>query len=156
MSLYVLTVFLETPEPQRKGRKRYIVASFMITVLFSFTASLDMANYFQSLFQSTSPSHWLELSRLKIQNWKYGVGYTAAGLYIAVGDALLVGECLICVCLAVLTEPLSQVYRCYIICVEDRWVTILPAMATLSSLGPWRASFKTWFMLIGTPWIHNT
>jgi hypothetical protein len=34
MSLYSLTVFLETPEPQRKGRKRYIVASFMITVLF--------------------------------------------------------------------------------------------------------------------------
>jgi hypothetical protein len=53
MSLYGLSVFLEIPEPQRKGRKRYIVvASFMITVLFSFGASLEMANHFQSLFES--------------------------------------------------------------------------------------------------------
>jgi hypothetical protein len=79
MSLYGLTVFLETPEPQRKGRKRYIVASFMITVLFSLGASLDMADYLQSLFKSTSTP-----------DWKYFVSYTAAGLFIAVGDALLV------------------------------------------------------------------
>jgi hypothetical protein len=89
MSLYALTVFLETPKPQRKGRKRYIVASFVITTLFSFGASLDMAGYFHSLFKSTSPSHWQELMRL--QDWKYFVGYTAAGLFIAIGDALLVG-----------------------------------------------------------------
>jgi hypothetical protein len=91
MSLYGLTVFLETPEPQRKGRKRYIVASFVITVLFSLMASLDMANYFQPLFKSTSPSHWRELFRLYSLDWKYFVGYTAAGLFIAIGDALLVG-----------------------------------------------------------------
>jgi hypothetical protein len=90
MSLYGLSVFLETPEHQRKGRKRYIAASFLITVLFSF-ASLDMANYFQTLFKSTSPSHWYELLVLNTQNWKYRVGHTAAGLFIAVGDALLVG-----------------------------------------------------------------
>jgi hypothetical protein len=91
MSLYGLTVFLETPEPQRKGRKRYIVTSFVITVLFSFGASLDMANYFQTLFKSTSPSHWLELVLLGSQDWKFLVGYIVAGLFIAVGDALLVG-----------------------------------------------------------------
>jgi hypothetical protein len=118
------------------------VASFMITVLFSFCASLDMAYYFQSLFKSTSPSHWRELLLLNRLDWKFRVGYTAAGLFIAVGDALLVGLCLICVCLTMLTELLSQVYRCYIICVEYRWVTILPAMTTLSTLGPCRASFK--------------
>jgi hypothetical protein len=91
MSLYGLTVFLETPEPQRKGRKRYIVTSFIITVLFSFGASLDMADYFQSLFKSTSPSHWSELVAVSILDWKCRVGYTVAGLFIAVGDALLVG-----------------------------------------------------------------
>jgi hypothetical protein len=91
MSLYSLTVFLETPEPQRKGWKRYMVASFVITVLFSLMGSLDMADYFQSLFKSTSPSHWLELFQLSALGWKYRVGYTAAGLFIAVGDALLVG-----------------------------------------------------------------
>jgi hypothetical protein len=91
MSLYGLTVFLETPEPQRKGRKRYIVASFIITVLFSFAASLDMADCFQTLFKSTSPSHWRELLRVNFLNWKHFVGYTAVGLFIAIGDALLVG-----------------------------------------------------------------
>ena len=91
MSLYGLTVFLETPKPQRKGRKKYIVASFVITVLFSLQASLDMANYFQSLFKSTSPSHWYELFQLNYLDWQYFVGYTAIGLFIALGDALLVG-----------------------------------------------------------------
>jgi hypothetical protein len=91
MSLYGLTVFLETPEPQRKGRKRYIAASFMITVLFSFGASLEMANYFQTLFKSTSPSHWRNILVLNRHDWKFIVGYTALGLFIAVGDALLVG-----------------------------------------------------------------
>jgi hypothetical protein len=91
MSLYGLTVFLETPEPQRKGRKRYTVASFVIMVLFSFSASLDMADYFQALFKSTSPSHWQELVLLNYQDWKYFASYTAAGLFIAAGDALLVG-----------------------------------------------------------------
>jgi hypothetical protein len=91
MSLYALTVFLETPELQRKGRKRYIVASFAITILFSFSASLDMADYFQLLFKSTSPSHWRELQQQRLRDWKYFAGYTAAGLFIAIGDALLVG-----------------------------------------------------------------
>jgi hypothetical protein len=91
MSFYGLTVFLETSEPQRKGRKRYIVASFVMTVLFSLCASLDMADYFQSLFKSTSVSHWDELMQLSYLGWKYPVSSTAAGLVIAVGDALLVG-----------------------------------------------------------------
>jgi hypothetical protein len=50
-----------------------------------------MANHFQTLFKSTSPSHWYELLRLNRQGWKFHVGYTAGGLYIAAGDALLVG-----------------------------------------------------------------
>jgi hypothetical protein len=91
MSLYGLTVFLETPEPQRKGRRRYIVVSFMITVLFSFGASFDIANYFQALFKSTSPSHWYELRRLTVESWNYLLGFTVSGLFITVGDALLVG-----------------------------------------------------------------
>jgi hypothetical protein len=50
-----------------------------------------MANSFQTLFKSTSPSHWRELLRVGYQDWKYFMGYTAAGLFIAIGDALLVG-----------------------------------------------------------------
>jgi hypothetical protein len=55
-------------------------------------ASLDMANYFQTLFKSTSLSHWQELLRLNFLEWKYFVSDTVAGLFIAIGDALLVGD----------------------------------------------------------------
>ncbi|KAJ2913709.1 hypothetical protein MD484_g6701, partial [Candolleomyces efflorescens] len=115
MSLYGLSVFLETSEPLRKGRKRYITASFAITTLFAFTASLDMANIFQPLFNSTSPTDWSELMALDVTRWKFITGHVSAGLYVAIGDALLV-------------------YRCYIVCVEYRWLTILPALTTLAGL----------------------
>jgi hypothetical protein len=91
MSLYGLSVFLETPLPQRKGRKRYIAASFMITVLFSICGSLDMANFFQALFKSTSPGNWKELMRsIFFEDRKFLVGYILLGLLIAIGDGLLV------------------------------------------------------------------
>ena len=90
MALYGLSVFLETPEPLRKGRKRYIAVSFVITTLSILTASLDMANYFQVLFESTSPLHWRELMQAFGENWKYLVSDTVIGLVIMIGDALLV------------------------------------------------------------------
>jgi hypothetical protein len=91
MALYGLSVFLETPEPQRKGRKKYIAASLAITALAAFTGSLDMANYFQTLFNSTSPRHWRELFSVHFyEDWKFLVSYTGVGLFIAIGDALLV------------------------------------------------------------------
>ncbi|KAJ2923594.1 hypothetical protein H1R20_g13500, partial [Candolleomyces eurysporus] len=100
MALYGLSVYLETPEPQRKGRKRYIVVSFVITALSALPASLDMAHYFQLLFKSTSPGHWLELMKANFNDdWKYLLGDAGGGLLILIGDALLV-------------------YRCYIVCLE--------------------------------------
>jgi hypothetical protein len=91
MSLYGLSVFLETPEAQRKGHRRYIVISIVLTGLFSISASLDMANYFQTLFKSTSLRHWYNLLELNFhQDWKFLLGYAAVGTYVAVGDALLV------------------------------------------------------------------
>ncbi|KAJ2917981.1 hypothetical protein MD484_g2449, partial [Candolleomyces efflorescens] len=121
MSLYGLSAFLETPAPLRKGRRRYIATSFAITTLFSLGASLDMANFFQTLFDSASPMEWRQLLVLSVSHWKYRMSYILAGLFIALGDALLV-------------------YRCYIICVEYRWVTILPALATMAGLGLFIAS----------------
>jgi hypothetical protein len=41
--------------------------------------------------------------------------------------------------------------------VEYRWLTILPAITTLTGLGLCYVSFKAWLMLITwSPWIHNT
>ena len=91
MALYGLSVFLETPESQRKGRKRYVAASFVITVLSALNGSLDMANYFQVLFKSTSPGRWRELMVANFfEDWKYLLSSTALGLVIMIGDALLV------------------------------------------------------------------
>ena len=90
MALYGLSVFLETAESQRKGRKRYIAASFVITLLSVLTASLDMANYFQALFKSASPDHWLELMGAYSENWKVLLSDAGLGLVILIGDALLV------------------------------------------------------------------
>ena len=91
MALYGLSVFLETPGPQRKGRKRYIIASFLITVLSALSASLDMANYFQVLFAATSPTHWRKLMVISfMEGWKRLVGNTAFAFVIMIGDALLV------------------------------------------------------------------
>ncbi|RXW18592.1 hypothetical protein EST38_g7264 [Candolleomyces aberdarensis] len=115
MALYGLSVFLETPESLRKGRKRYIAASFVITILSAFTTSLDIAGYFQVLFQSTSPGHWGELIVGYSQDWEHLVSTAGNGVIILLGDALLV-------------------YRCYIICVEHWWMAILPMMTSLSGI----------------------
>jgi hypothetical protein len=98
MALYGLSVFLETPKPLRKGRTRYITVSFMITVLSALTASLDMAQSFQMLFNSTSATHWQELMRANLENWKNLTGYAALGLVTFIGNTLLVSavEYLVC------------------------------------------------------------
>jgi hypothetical protein len=90
MALYGLCVFLETPQHLRRGRKKYITTSLLVTFLVTLMASLDMAYYFQGLFQSTSPSHWRELLQLSEFDWKTKLCST--GLYIVVwmGDVLLV------------------------------------------------------------------
>ena len=90
MSFYGLSVFLESPKPQRKGRKRYVAASFVITVLSALNGSLDMANYFQALFKSTSSDRWAELMTNFMENWKHFLSNTVLGLVIMIGDALLV------------------------------------------------------------------
>jgi hypothetical protein len=90
MALYGVCVFLETPQHLRRGRKKYITTSPLVTCLVTLAASLDMACYFQVLSQSTSPSHWRELMLLSMFDWKTKLNYT--GLYIIVwmGDVLLV------------------------------------------------------------------
>ncbi|RXW15615.1 hypothetical protein EST38_g10233 [Candolleomyces aberdarensis] len=115
MAFYGLSVFLETPEHLRKGRRRYIATSFTITCLAALTASLDIAEYFQALFSSTSSSHWAELLMLDAQQWKKNLSITVLGILVWIGDALMV-------------------YRCYVICVNYWWVAILPGATCLCAL----------------------
>ncbi|KAJ2923528.1 hypothetical protein H1R20_g13566, partial [Candolleomyces eurysporus] len=112
MAFYGLSVFLETPEHLRKGRRRYIATSFIITCLSALTASLDMADYFQVLFASTSPSHWVEVMMLSAEQWKPILSRTILVILVWIGDALMV-------------------YRCYIICVNYWWIVALPGATCL-------------------------
>jgi hypothetical protein len=90
MAFYGLCVFLEAPQHLRKGRKRYIATSFVITFIVMFVASLDMAENFQELFQSTSPSNWRDLADLGFFDWKSKLSHTCLWILVWIGDALLV------------------------------------------------------------------
>ena len=91
MALYGLSVFLETPMHLRKGRKRYIAASFVITALSTLTGSLDMAGYFPVLFQATSGRTWRELRTESGDHWESKVSMVTIGC-ILISDVLLVSR----------------------------------------------------------------
>jgi hypothetical protein len=90
MAAHGLCVFMEAPQHLRKGKKRYIATSVVIACLATFVASLDMASYFQPLFLSKSPSHWVELVQFELSNWKAILSGTSMYLLVCIGDVLLV------------------------------------------------------------------
>ena len=135
MALYGFSVFLETPEHLRKGRKRYITASFVITILSTLSASLDMSSYFQVLFQSTSGRHWQKLFAESDSKWDTQVSFAAMGCLLLIGDALLVSIVSWFRIARWLTDRMPQVYRCYMMFIEHGWVTILPGLTSLAAVG---------------------
>jgi hypothetical protein len=90
MALYGLSVFLETPEPLRRGRKRYIATSIVITASSALTASLDTANYSQVIFKIASVDQWSEALYVSFSGWKFWLSAAAVGLTTIIGEALLV------------------------------------------------------------------
>lgn len=90
MALYGLSVFLETPPHLRKGRKRYIITSFALTILSGLAASLDMASDFQILFEAHSPSDWIALHAKYGDSWERRLNVAAMGLLLLIADGLLV------------------------------------------------------------------
>ncbi|KAJ2921770.1 hypothetical protein H1R20_g15322, partial [Candolleomyces eurysporus] len=114
MAVYGLSVFMETPQHLRKGRRRYIIISFLITTLRALTGSLDMAWHFQQLFAATST---IEYYQLMMKNWR--VWYRILS-DVSMNVVVLIGEALL-------------VYRCWIICVGYRWVAILPACTCIAA-----------------------
>ena len=90
MALYGLCVFLETPVHLRKGRRRYIAASFIITVLAILGPCVDVAKYFPVLLNSTSGRNWLVLMHKSEATWEHKVSTATTGCVLLFGDALLV------------------------------------------------------------------
>lgn len=54
MAIYGLSVFLETPKPERKGRVLYIVLSFIIMTLSAFCTALNTALIYHNLLEARS------------------------------------------------------------------------------------------------------
>ncbi|KAJ2936551.1 hypothetical protein H1R20_g550, partial [Candolleomyces eurysporus] len=84
MSLYGLSVFLETPKHLRQGRRKYIVLSFLITILAALTGALDIAWMFQVIFKTTSGSEFFNVAEEYIGTWDkftdvISSGFTADG-----------------------------------------------------------------------------
>lgn len=95
MAFYGLFVFLETPKDRREGRKIYIIISFLLTVMATSAASLDMFRIFKSLMESTGPLSYIDVSAKygwAVERW---ASFSCLAVTIIVGDALLVSTRLI-------------------------------------------------------------
>ncbi|KAJ3522781.1 hypothetical protein NMY22_g11738 [Coprinellus aureogranulatus] len=116
MALYGLSAFFETSKAQRQGRALYIVISFLITGLSALSASLDCFWIFRCLFEATSELGFYETTEKYATSWERVTSVACFTVVIFIGDALLV-------------------YRCYIIWKHRWYVTVLPALAYLASVG---------------------
>jgi hypothetical protein len=90
MSIYGLSVFLETPKAMRKGRTRYIVVSFLLSGLSILVASLDAAWIFGLLFASTSGYDFSYKFAPSTLTWERYLSNAATTAIILIGDVLLV------------------------------------------------------------------
>ncbi|KAJ2921241.1 hypothetical protein H1R20_g15854, partial [Candolleomyces eurysporus] len=118
MALYGLSVFLESPKERRRGRARYIVVSFVITLLKSLLAIVHMIWVFRTVFETTEPlglSFQATVAKYA-RTWERYFSITVLTVAIIIGDALLV-------------------YRCYAIWLGYWWASILPGLTYLASVG---------------------
>ena len=90
MTLYGFSIFLETPLEQRKGRTRYIMISFLITLLSTLSACLDSAWLFKHVLRVESGIEFGGTLPEASHEWEryFSMGVTTAVMFV--GDALLV------------------------------------------------------------------
>lgn len=108
MALYGLSVFLETPRQLRKGRHRYIVISFVITILVTLNGSLETAWFFQQIFTASSGLKFVANVNKNSGAWTRMADLSSIALIMFLGDALLVSPTGIRFYLYTLTALLSN------------------------------------------------
>ncbi|KAH6885105.1 hypothetical protein BKA70DRAFT_129217 [Coprinopsis sp. MPI-PUGE-AT-0042] len=115
MCCYGFIVYKETPQSIRKGRRVYIICSWIILFFFSISQAADAVEIFLLLANSTSLLEAATVLRPKLEfSWWRIV--SSAGLWFAnwVGDGMLV-------------------WRCYHVWHEHRWVAIIPGSIFIGS-----------------------
>jgi hypothetical protein len=94
MCLYNLSLYFETPKEKRRGRLPYILASFVIFVLFSIATSVD-ALFVHDVYETaalTSTPNILVVYRGMVVGWNRWLSGLSVVAFIAVGDGVLVSD----------------------------------------------------------------
>ncbi|TFK17621.1 hypothetical protein FA15DRAFT_314828 [Coprinopsis marcescibilis] len=115
MTSYSLSNFFESPKEARRGKAPYIVASFVIFVLFTLSASLDVYALYDHLLSSSSGLEYMRGSAGIDQEWPRVLSVFAWTFGMLTGDGLLL-------------------YRCYILWAHAWWVVILPGLGYLATI----------------------
>lgn len=92
MSLYGLSVFLETRDDLKNGRRLYVAISFVLTGLVAFNALLEALLAFRWLFESTSPLNYIELSNDDFLSWQRWGSTMSLTALVFIGNSMLVQD----------------------------------------------------------------
>ena len=91
MCIFGLTIYFETPKPQRKGRLSYVICSWLILVLFSLSETADAVLTFNVMANSTSNLDALKRLRPLYEATWWRIGSSICLLPVNwLGDGLLV------------------------------------------------------------------
>ncbi|EAU87084.1 hypothetical protein CC1G_05773 [Coprinopsis cinerea okayama7 len=114
MTIFGLFLYLQSTTEQRRGRLPYIVVSFAILFISSFSAGLDALVTFRSLYTSAGPQDYIRIITILENGWHRVASTFCANAYVLIGDAVLL-------------------YRCYVIWMDKRWVMAVPTLTYLST-----------------------
>lgn len=92
MTIFGLFLYLQSTTEQRRGRLPYIVVSFAILFISSFSAGLDALVTFRSLYTSAGPQDYIRIITILENGWHRVASTFCANAYVLIGDAVLVSE----------------------------------------------------------------
>lgn len=115
MVTYGIAVFLETPRPERKGRRRYMVISLLLFIIPTLGAMTMFYRYFTMWWDAQSAIDYGRRRGWQLL-WASMINDVTLNFSISLGDALLL-------------------YRCYIVWADKKWVIVVPALTYAASVG---------------------
>lgn len=92
MALYGLSVFLETPKELRRGRRRYIIMSFLLTAFSTLASSLDIAWFFNQVFGATSGAAAFRMMMRNDRRWERILSTSSFVVIIFLGGVMMVSR----------------------------------------------------------------
>lgn len=90
MALSGLSAFLEMPRSRREGRTVYIALGFLLTIMSTLSASLDMYRMFKCLLEAEGPFGYMETALKYALTWERNLSGVCLLTMVLIGDGLLV------------------------------------------------------------------